>query len=54
MVPQSGRRPIRKTTDAPERVTAGVKLDHMDRRPVDEAKAGLARARAEIAALAAR
>jgi tetratricopeptide (TPR) repeat protein len=36
-----------------ERVTASVKLDHMDRRPVDEAIAGFARARTEIAALTA-
>jgi non-specific serine/threonine protein kinase/serine/threonine-protein kinase len=33
-----------------ERVTAGVKLDHMDQRPVDEAIAGLARAKAELTA----
>jgi hypothetical protein len=37
-----------------ERVTAGVKLDHMDRRPVDEAIAGLVRAKAEIVMLTAR
>jgi eukaryotic-like serine/threonine-protein kinase len=37
-----------------ERVMAGVTLDHMDKRPVDEATAGLARAKAAIAAGATR
>ena len=34
-----------------ERVTASVTLDHMDRRPVEGATAGLARSKAEIAKL---
>ncbi len=34
-----------------EPVTASVKLDHMDRRPVDEAVAGLTLSRTEIASL---
>ena len=34
-----------------ERVTASVTLDHMDRRPVEGAVAGLARSKAEIARL---
>jgi hypothetical protein len=34
-----------------ERVTAGVTLDHMDRRPVEGAINGLARSKAEIAKL---
>jgi hypothetical protein len=33
-----------------ERVMAGVTLDHMDKRPVDEARAGLARAKAALEA----
>ncbi len=36
-----------------KRVTASVTLDHMDRRPVDEANAGLTRATAEIGRLSA-
>lgn len=36
-----------------ERVTQEVKLDHMDQRPVDEAIAGLARAKAELNRVAA-
>jgi hypothetical protein len=36
-----------------ERVTKEVKLDHMDQRPVDEAIAGLARAKAELGRSAA-
>jgi len=34
-----------------DRVTAGVTLDHMDRRPVEGAITGLARSKAEIARL---
>jgi hypothetical protein len=34
-----------------ERVTASVTLDHMDRRPLEEAIAGLARSKAEVAKL---
>jgi tetratricopeptide (TPR) repeat protein len=37
-----------------ERVTASVTLDHMDRRPVEGATAGLARSKAEIAKLETR
>ena len=40
-----------KALQSLERVTASVKLDHTDRRPVDEAKAGLERSRTEIARL---